>query len=306
MLERIQNIHRQPLFALLGQARRVHLENNRSKPMRLCALANVKMGGCGEDCAYCAQSRRHSAGIRTTRWMTVRETAALAREGRRQGAVCMGISAAWRGTRLNHPDFQRLMDLIAAIRREKLRPCATLGNINLETAMALKQAGVDCYNHNLETSPEFFKKIITTHTFEDRLSTIRHIRKAGMALCCGGIIGMGEKTRDRLRLIEELAKLNPAPEGIPINCLMPISGTPLEKTPPMDPLDLIRFIATVRIVFPHSIVRLGAGRLGLSREAQALCFYAGANGIFIGRRLLTAANPAPDDDRRLLEKLALI
>jgi len=237
--------------------------------------------------------------------MKVEEVVAAARAAKQAGATRFCMGAAWSGAREGTAPFERVLEIVRAVAAVGIEVCVTLGHISESAARALKAAGLHTYNHNLDTSPEFYPKIVTTHTFEDRLNTIRNVQRAGLSLCCGGIIGMGESVEDRLRMLEVLAQFEPPPDSVPINCLVPMPGTPLAGEKPVDVFEVVRLIATTRIALPRSKVRLAAGRKTLSREAQALCFFAGANSIFFGEKLLTADNPSVDEDLQLLAELGL-
>jgi biotin synthase len=304
-LDRLTQTYRQPLFDLISQARAVYREHWIEDEIQLCSLLSIKTGGCSEDCSYCAQSARYDTGIDTERLMSTEAVMEVARNARAQGASRLCMGAAWRGVRENTRQFDAVLDIVRNVSSLGMEVCVTLGQLTDETARQLKSAGVTAYNHNLDTSPEFYPNICTTHTFEDRLNTIRSAQRAGMEVCCGGIIGMGETETDRLRLLEVLTSFDPPPHSVPINCLMPMPGTPLEDNPPVDIFELVRLIATARITFPKARVRLSAGRTKLTREGQALCFLAGANSIFYGNKLLTADNPESDKDRALLTDLGL-
>ncbi len=304
-LTELQRIYEQPLFALLEQARTVYRAHWADDEIQLCTLLSIKTGNCSEDCSYCAQSARYKTKVKPTALMTPAEVAAVARQAQANGATRFCMGAAWSGVREDTAQFAQVLEIIRAVHDLGIEVCVTLGHLSPAAARQLKAAGLKVYNHNLDTSPEHYPHIVTTHRFEDRLQTIRAVQEAGLALCCGGIIGLGESVTDRLRMLEVLAGFQPPPESIPLNCLMPMPGTPLENQPPVDIFDLVRLIATTRVVFPRSKVRLSAGRACLSREAQALCFFAGANSIFFGERLLTAGNPTEDADRQLLETLGL-
>ncbi len=301
----LQQTYRQPFFDLIQQARNVYLEHWQNNEIQLCTLLSIKTGGCSEDCAYCAQSARYDTGIKPDRLMPTDEVLELARRAKAAGTTRFCMGAAWKGVREGTAQFESVLETCRAVSALGLEVCVTLGELSDEAARQLKAAGVTAYNHNLDTSPEFYPNIVTTHTFEDRLRTIRAVQAAGISVCCGGIIGMGETVDDRLRMLEVLMSFEPPPESVPINCLMPMPGTPLEDQPPVDVFELVRLIATARIAFPRSKVRLSAGRTHLSREAQALCFFAGANSIFYGNKLLTAGNPEADFDRKLLAELGL-
>jgi biotin synthase len=301
----LRAIYDQPFFELLQQARDVHLRHWDGTAIQLCSLLSIKTGGCSEDCSYCAQSARYHTGVEPGKLLPTDEVVAAARAAKGLGAdrFCMG--AAWSGVREGTKQFADVLDMIRAVAALDIEVCVTLGHISEPAAHALKAAGLHTYNHNLDTSPEFYPNIVTTHTFDDRLNTIRNIQRAGLSLCCGGIIGMGESADARLRMLEVLAGFDPEPESVPINCLMPMPGTPLENQKPIDVFELARLIATARIALPGSKVRLSAGRTLLSREAQALCFFAGANSIFFGGKLLTADNPSAHEDLQLLAALGL-
>ena len=302
----LAGVYRQPLFDLLEQAREVHRNSwGDREGVQLCRLLSIKTGGCSEDCAYCAQSSRYDTGVKVERLMDREAVLEEARQARAAGAgrFCMG--AAWKGVREGEAKFESVLDIVRGVKELGMEVCVTLGQLSDEAARQLKEAGVTAYNHNLDTSPEHYRNIVTTHSFEDRLRTIRSVQKAGMAVCCGGILGMGEGEDDRLKMLEVLCGFDPAPESVPINCLMPQEGTPLAGQKPIDVFELVRLIATTRIALPRARVRLSAGRTALTREAQALCFFAGANSIFFGDKLLTAPNPEESDDRALLKTLGL-
>ena len=299
-------VYRQPLFDLLEQAREAHRAHWGGKEgVQLCRLLSIKTGGCSEDCAYCAQSSRYDTGVKAERLMDRQAVLDEARQAKAAGAgrFCMG--AAWKGVREGEAKFESVLEIVRGVKELGMEVCVTLGQLSDEAARQLKKAGVTAYNHNLDTSPEHYRNIVTTHSFEDRLRTIRSAQKAGMAVCCGGILGMGESEDDRLKMLEVLCGFDPSPESVPINCLMPQEGTPLAGQKPLDVFELVRLIATTRIALPRARVRLSAGRTALTREAQALCFFAGANSIFFGDKLLTAPNPEESDDRALLKTLGL-
>ena len=300
-------IYHQPLFPLLDQSRRVHCQHwGEKEGVQLCRLLSIKTGGCSEDCGYCAQSARYNTGVKAERLMEREDVLSEARRAKAAGAgrFCMG--AAWKGVKEGEAKFESVLNIVRDVKQLGMEVCVTLGQLTDEAARLLKEAGVTAYNHNLDTSPEHYRNIVTTHSFEDRLRTIRSVQKAGMAVCCGAILGMGESEDDRLKMLEVLCGFDPAPESVPINCLMPQEGTPLANQKPVDVFELVRLIATTRIALPRARVRLSAGRTILSREAQALCFYAGANSIFFGDKLLTAPNPDESDDRALLRTLGLV
>jgi biotin synthase len=266
---------------------------------------SIKTGGCSEDCSYCAQSAHYSTGLQREALTPVAQILETAERARANGSTRFCMGAAWKGITENDPKFPQVLETVREVAKLGMEVCVTLGQLTPEAARQLRAAGVTAYNHNLDTSPEFYPNIVSTHTFEDRLKTIRSVQAAGMSVCCGGIIGMGESELDRLKMLEVLCGFNPAPESVPINCLMPMEGTPLSDQPPVDIFQLVRLIATTRIALPKARVRLSAGRTRLTREAQALCFFAGANSVFYGDKLLTAANPGVDADRALLAALDL-
>jgi biotin synthase len=301
----LQRVYHQPFFELIEHSHAVHKEYWKSNEVQLCALLSIKTGGCSEDCAYCAQSARYSTSVRVEKMLPLSEVVAAAEKAKRNGAVRFCMGAAWRGAREGTAQFESVLDIVRAVNALGLEVCVTLGELSETAAQQLKKAGAAIYNHNLDTSPEFYTRIITTHSFEDRLRTIRAVQQAGLGVCCGGIIGLGESDVDRLRMLQVLASFDPPPESVPLNCLVPIAGTPLENLPSVDILELVRLVATTRITLPSSRVRLSAGRSRLSREAQALCFYAGANSIFFGEKLLTAENAEADADLALLTELGL-
>jgi biotin synthase len=298
-------LYHQPLFDLISQSRAVHLEHWRGEEVQRCSLLSIKTGGCSEDCAYCAQSAHYSTGIEREDLLSLEDVMTAARWARSQGATRFCMGAAWRGVRDGSEKFERVLEIVREVGQLDMEVCVTLGEIGSVEARKLKAAGVTAYNHNLDTSPEFYPEIVSTHTFQDRLDTIAAVQQSGMSVCCGGIIGMGETEIDRLRMLEVLSNFDPPPESVPINCLMPMPGTPLAEQAPMDIFELVRLIAVTRIALPKARVRLAAGRTRLSREGQALCFFAGANSIFYGKKLLTAKNPAADVDVTLLRELGL-
>ncbi|HYR59572.1 MAG TPA: biotin synthase BioB, partial [Chthoniobacteraceae bacterium] len=285
-LAALQAIYDQPFFDLIQQARNAYLDHWKSDEVQLCTLLSIKTGGCSEDCGYCAQSARYSTGVKAGRLMETDAVLEVARRARDNGSTRFCMGAAWRGVRDGDAKFEQVLGTIREVSKLGMEVCVTLGQLTLAEARKLKAAGVTAYNHNIDTSPEFYPEIVSTHTFEDRVNTIRAVQQAGMDVCCGGIIGMGETIEDRLKMLEVLAGFDPPPESVPINCLMAMPGTPLESQPPVDVFELVRLIATTRIALPRAKVRLSAGRTRLSREAQALCFFAGANSIFYGDKLL--------------------
>jgi biotin synthase len=303
-LQDIHEIYSTPFIDLLLRAQSVHRRYQAANEVQGSVLLNIKSGGCPEDCAYCPQSAHYKTGAPRTELLSIEEALCAARTAREQGATRFCMGAAWRDVPRG-PQFDRVLEMVRGVRTLGLEACCTLGMLEQDQADALAGAGLTAYNHNLDTSPEFYGEIITTRTYDDRLATLARVRAAGITVCCGGIIGMGESRDARLRLLQQLAALDPHPESVPINMLVAVEGTPLAAQAPADPLDLVRLIATARILMPRSYVRLSAGRLSLSDEAQALCFLAGANSVFLGDRLLTTPNPAADVDRSLFERLGL-
>ena len=305
-LSELQSIYDAPFFDLIQRGRDVYLENWKRDEVQLCTLLSIKTGGCSEDCGYCAQSARYTTGVEAGRLMKTDDVLAVAQRASENGSTRFCMGAAWKGVRDGDPRFEQVLETIREVSKLGMEVCVTLGQLSPAEAHKLKAAGVTAYNHNIDTSPEFYPQIVTTHTFQNRLDTIAAVQESGMSVCCGGIIGMGETELDRLKMLEVLTNFDPAPESVPINCLMAMPGTPLEEQPPVDVFQLVRLIATTRIVLPKAKVRLSAGRTRLSREGQALCFFAGANSIFYGDKLLTAKNPGVDDDRALLAELDLV
>ncbi len=303
--DQLHALYHQPLFDLISHSRSVHLEHWCGEDVQRCSLLSIKTGGCSEDCAYCAQSSHYSTGLEREELLSIQKITAAARQARAQGATRFCMGAAWRGVRDGTEKFERVLEIVREVSQLGMEVCVTLGEIGPVEARKLKAAGVTAYNHNIDTSPEFYPEIVSTHSFEDRLNTIAAVQESGMSVCCGGIIGMGESENDRLRMIEILSELDPPPQSVPINCLMAMPGTPLADQSPVDVFELVRLIAIARIALPNARVRLAAGRTRISREGQALCFFAGANSIFFGDKLLTAKNPAADVDLALLRELGL-
>jgi len=301
----LRALYDQPFFDLISQAREVYRAHWAENEVQLCTLMSIKTGGCSEDCSYCAQSAHYDTGLAKESLLPLPQILATAERARANGSTRFCMGAAWKGITENDPKFASVLETVREVSKLGMEVCVTLGQLTPEAARQLRTAGVTAYNHNLDTSPEFYPNIVTTHTFQDRLNTIQAVQASGMSVCCGGIIGMGETELDRLKMLEVLCGFDPAPESVPINCLMPMAGTPLDGQPPVDIFQLVRLIATTRIAIPKARVRLSAGRTRLSREGQALCFFAGANSIFYGDKLLTAANPGVDADRSLLSELGL-
>ena len=302
--EEIQAVYSLPLPELMFQAQSVHRQFHQPEEVQLCCLLSIKTGGCPEDCAYCPQSAHYDAGVDRQELLDQEVVLEAAKRAKAEGSTRFCMGAAWRQVP-EGKDFERVLEMVRSVSELDLEVCCTLGMLTEKQAVRLKEAGLTAYNHNLDTSPEFYGNIISTRVYEDRLRTLAHVRNAGIKVCCGGILGMGESEADRIGLLHELSHLNPHPESVPINMLVRAKGTPLEEAPEIDPLVMVRMIATARILMPRSRVRLAAGRKELSREAAALCFLAGANSIFTGERLLTTPNPAADEDAALLENLGM-
>jgi biotin synthase len=300
----IESIYTAPLLDLLHRAQTLHRAHHAPNQVQGCVLLNVKSGGCPEDCAYCPQSAHYATGVDRYELMSVDDALAAARRARDQGATRFCMGAAWRDA-AEGEEFDRVLDMVRGVRALGMEACCTLGMLTQAQADALADAGLSAYNHNLDTSPEFYGSIITTRDYDERLATIARVRRSGVTVCCGGIIGMGETRRARWGLLQQLASLDPHPESVPVNMLARVEGTPLGDRPAEDPLELVRTIATARILMPRAFVRLSAGRMSLSPEAQALCFLAGANSVFLGDQLLTTPNPSADVDRRLFADLGL-
>jgi biotin synthase len=288
-----------PLPELLFRAQGVHREHHRPDEVQLCTLLSVKTGGCAEDCAYCPQSAHYETAVSPEKSLEVAEVLDAARRARDAGATRFCMGAAWREVKEGHA-FDNVLSMVRGVRELGMEACVTLGMLDEDQAQRLKLAGLTAYNHNLDTSRQHYASIITTRTYDDRLRTLKHVAEAGISVCSGGIIGMGESVDDRCEMLRTLASLEPQPESVPINTLVAVEGTPLAGMPPVDPLDLVRMIAVARILMPRSRVRLSAGRTALSREAQVLCFFAGANSIFYGEKLLTTGNPDVAADQALL------
>ena len=302
-LERAQALYEAPFPDLLYQAQTVHRQNFRPTDVQLSTLLNIKTGACPEDCGYCSQSARYKTGLKAEPLMDAEAVLEAARRARDSGAgrFCMG--AAWRSPKGR--DLERVAEMISGVKALGLETCATLGMLTAEQAARLKDAGLDYYNHNIDTSEDFYPEVITTRTFQDRLDTLQVVREAGISVCCGGIVGMGETVDDRLKMLVTLANLDPAPESVPINQLVPAEGTPLAGSEPVDPFELVRLVAVARIMMPASVVRLSAGRHAMDDATQALCFLAGANSIFYGDRLLTTDNAGVEHDQALLGRLGM-
>lgn len=300
----IREIFNMPLLQLLYRAATVHRQHHHPGKVQVSALLSVKTGGCPEDCGYCPQSVHNGAKVKVHGILPLEEVRAAAEKAREAGASRICLGAAWRQVRDNR-DFDAVLQMVEVINGMGMEVCCTLGMLSAEQAERLREAGLHAYNHNIDTSAEFYDKIISTRNYDERLETLHNVRKAGITVCAGGIIGMGESVEDRMEMLRTLANLDPHPESVPINALVPVEGTPLEKQRPPDIWEVLRVIATARILMPASLVRLSAGREQMSEEGQALCFLAGANSIFAGDKLLTTPNPSWDEDEKLLEKLGL-
>lgn len=293
-----------PLLELLQRARSIHKSYHPSGRIQLASLFSIKTGGCPEDCAYCPQSSHHDVGLSQEPLLPLERVLEAAHRARKIGASRFCMGAAWRQAPKGR-EFEAVLEMVRAVSSLGLETCVTLGMVDEEQARMLAEAGLKAYNHNLDTSPEFYSSIVSTRTYEDRLRTLDNLRKAGIELCVGGIIGMGESLRDRARLLEVLARLDPHPESVPINALVAVPGTPLAGRPPVEPLEVVRMCAAARILMPSSFIRLSAGRAGMSKEAQILCFLAGANSIFVGEKLLTTANVQVGEDVEMLRELGV-
>jgi biotin synthase len=293
-----------PLFELLDQARRVHQVNHADGEVQLCVLLSVKTGGCPEDCAYCPQSAHHETNVGRQPMLSVEEVREAAMRAKGNGATRFCMGAAWREVREGQ-QFDQVVEMVREVKSLGLEACCTLGMLSESQAARLKEAGLDAYNHNIDSSAGFYKSIVTTRAQAQRFETLAAVRRAGITVCSGGIIGMGESIDDRCAMLVELARLTPHPESVPINALVRVPGTPLENAPPIDSLEFVRMIATARLLMPMARVRLSAGRLELNREAQLMCLYAGANSIFFGDKLLTTDNPDTAFDRELIQRAGL-
>ena len=301
-VEAVQALIDRPFFDLVFEAAQVHREHHDPSRVQCSELLNVKTGGCPEDCGYCSQSAHHSTKVEREKLLDVDEVLATARRAKDNGAdrFCMG--AAWREVK-DGPEFERVLAMVSGVKELGLESCVTLGMVTDDQARRLEKAGLDFYNHNLDTGRSHYDEIVSTRTYDERLDTLRAVRSAGLSVCSGGILGMGESRKVRAELLAELANLDPAPESVPINTLVPVEGTPLQDCETLDWSELVRTVAVARILMPRSFVRLSAGRTELDEAAQALCFLAGANSVFVGNELLTTPNPSPATDAALFEKL---
>lgn len=297
-------LYNQPFMDLVYEAASVHRKHHDPQEIQMCTLLSIKTGGCTEDCKYCSQSIHNNSDLEKEILMKTENVLEQARAAKEAGSTRFCMGAAWPKV-LEGRAFDRVCDMVKGVSDMGMEACVTLGMLTYEQAVRLKQAGLSAYNHNLDTSEEFYDKIITTRNYEDRLNTLDNVARAGISACCGGILGLGESEEDRVSLLTTLANLNPQPESVPINMLVPVKGTPMENVERLDIFEWVRCIAVARILMPNAMVRLSAGRLEISKEAQALAVMAGANAIFTGEKLLTTANPEKDFDHALLEKLGL-
>ena len=304
-VEQIHDIYNTPLLELIFQAASMHRKYNDTAEVQVCTLLSIKTGGCPEDCAYCPQAARYQTDVNVQALMKTDEVLAYAQKAKEAGSTRFCMGAAWREVRDNR-DFDRVIEMVKGVNELGMEVCCTLGMLTEQQAQRLKEAGLYAYNHNLDTSDEHYEEIITTRTYDDRLKTLDNVRKAGVTVCCGGIIGLGETHDDRIKMLHTLSTLPEHPESVPINALVRVKGTPLENQPKVDIWDMVRMIATARILMPKTMVRLSAGRTEMSVAEQALCFLAGANSIFAGDKLLTTPNPSFDEDEAMFNLLGLV
>jgi biotin synthase len=302
--EKITEIYHRPLLQLMFEAAAVHRAHNDFAEVQVSSLISIKTGGCAEDCAYCPQAARYNTGVDVHALMEVDEVMDAAQKAKQAGASRLCMGAAWREVRDNR-DFDKVLEMVSRVNAMDMEVCCTLGMLTEEQALKLKDAGLYAYNHNVDTSEEYYKNIISTRTYDDRLQTLHHVRKAKITVCSGGIIGMGERVEDRINMLHVLVNLPEHPESVPINALVPVKGTPLKNQQRVSVWEMVRMIATARIIMPKTVVRLSAGRLEMTMAEQALCFMAGANSIFAGEKLLTTPNPAFTDDMQMFEILGL-
>jgi len=303
-LEEVQEVYNKPLLELIYEAATVHRKFNQTAEVQVCTLLSIKTGGCPEDCAYCPQAARYQTDVTVQALMQKDEVLSYARKAKEAGSTRFCMGAAWREVRSNK-DFDRVLEMVKGVNELGMEVCCTLGMLNQEQASKLAEAGLYAYNHNLDTSSEYYGEIISTRTYNDRLQTIEHVREAGISVCCGGIIGLGETHEDRIKMLHTLSSLPEHPESVPVNALVRIKGTPLQNQPKVDAWDLVRMIATARILMPKAMVRLSAGRTEMEVAEQALCFLAGANSIFAGDKLLTTPNPSFEEDNVMFSILGL-
>ncbi|MAJ44322.1 MAG: biotin synthase BioB [Candidatus Marinimicrobia bacterium] len=303
-IKEITRIYNTPLMELIQKANQIHMDNHTPGEVQICTLLSIKTGGCTEDCAYCSQAARYSTGLKTESLLSYDKVIKSAKIAKEAGSTRFCMGAAWREVKDNR-DFDKVLTMIEGVSKIGLEVCGTLGMATENQISKMKDAGLHAYNHNIDTSEDYYSDIISTHTHQDRMETLKNIRKAGVTVCSGGIIGMGETSNDRIKMLFSLANLKKHPESVPINALVSIEGTPLEERKKVNTWDMVRMISTARITMPKSMVRLSAGRLSMSKEAQALCFLAGANSIFSGEKLLTTPNPSINEDQELFNILGL-
>ena len=303
-VEEVKKIYQTSMTDLLYRAQQIHRKNFNPNKIQTSMLLSIKTGACPENCSYCPQSAHYQTGVKKEKLMDLSEVVAKAQEARSKGATRFCMGAAWREVR-NGPQFDRVLQMVTAVNKLGMEVCCTLGMLTKEQAVRLKQAGVYAYNHNIDCSENFYPNIITTRKYADRLQTIHNVREAGMTVCTGGILGMGESAQDRIEFLHQLAVFDPQPESVTINKLIPIPGTPLAKQKPVPAMEVARVVATARVIMPQSMIRLSAGRTGMTESDQFLCFFAGANSIFIGDKLLTSSNPDLPVDKQMLKRLGL-
>lgn len=303
--DELNELYNLPFFDLLQKARECHVEHWPENEIQLCTLLSIKTGGCSEDCSYCSQSARHGQNIEREPLMEKQAVMEKALAARTSGATRFCMGAAWKGVKKDSDTFNSVLDIVSSVAELGMEVCVTLGELGPEEAKQLKEAGVTAYNHNLDTSREHYPNVVTSHTYDDRLRTIRNAQDAGMSVCCGGILGLGETAEDRLKMIEVISEFNPQPESVPINSLMPMPGTPLAESHSVDIFEVIKMVAIARISCPNAKVRLSAGRKQMSEEGQSMCFFAGANSIFYGEKLLTSENSEIKRDISLISKLEI-
>lgn len=303
-LDALRELYNLPLTTLIFRAQQTHHAHQDPAGVQLCQLQSIKTGACSEDCKYCPQSARYDTFVEAEKLMDTERVLGWAKQAKQNGASRFCMGASWRDVPTNR-QFNSVLNTVKAVSDEGLEVCCTMGMMNKEQATQLKEAGCTVYNHNLDSSPEYYKEIITTRTYEERLETLQNVRDAGLEVCAGGILGMGETIDDRLELIRQLANLDPQPESVPINALIAVKGTPLEDMPFVDSIEFVRIIAVARIIMPKAMVRLSAGRTKMNEEMQALCFLAGANSLFLGDKLLTTPNPEQNEDKQMLHKMGL-
>ena len=301
---KIKNLYFKPLMFLVEQAHKKHIKHFKSNMLQASKLLSIKTGACPENCAYCPQSARWQSFVKPEKLLDTKLVIKKAKEAKKQGATRFCMGAAWRGVR-DGSSFDKVLKMVTQVKKLDLEVCCSLGLLNLAQAKRLKQAGLYAYNHNIDSSPEFYPKIITTRSYQDRLNTLQNVRQAGLTVCTGGILGMGESQEDRISFIHQLNLLKPPPESLTINILIPIKGTPLEKQKPISVLEVLKVIAVCRILMPQSMIRLSAGRENMTLAEQFFCFYSGANSIFIGDKLLTASNPKLNQDLKMLKMTGL-